>query len=269
MQNRMPIYAALLVAALAVILLNFYIGGLRESMQLQTVEVVVASHDIRAGATIEDKDVMRATRIKDSMPKLAVPWTERLNIIGQQIGSDVQSQDYVLSSYFGAARLISQRPSEKIDARSGQRLWTLPVSADTSLEGGIRAGDRIDILVTYSMADATAGAKGAGTPKAKVITAPLLENVYVLYTGAYGSSARNYSSITLLVSPDEAKVLIWAQKVGAKYSILLRNPKDVQLTDRAYLAGDDTAFQALSHQQMRLEDVIKAPSAEKASEPKK
>ena len=265
MQSRMPIYAAVIAAVLAIILLNFYIGGLRESLEPVKADVMVASHDLRAGTTLEDKDVMRATRVKDSLPKLAIPWSERLNFVGQQIGSDVQSQDYVMSSYFGAARLVSQRPSDKVDARSGQRLFTLPVSSDTSLEGGIRAGDRIDILITYSLAEtANAGVKGAAAPRPRVVTTPLLENAYVLYTGPYGSSARTYSSITLLVSPDEAKVLIWAQRLGTKLNILLRNPKDVQLTDRAYIAGDETNLQALSHQQMRLEDVIKAPS-----EPKK
>ena len=57
------------------------------------------------------------------------------------------------------------------------------------------------------------GARPATT--AKIVTSPLLENTYVLSTGQFGAvTAAQYSNLTVLVSPDEAKLLIWAMKLG-------------------------------------------------------
>ncbi|MEA2626714.1 MAG: Flp pilus assembly protein RcpC/CpaB, partial [Candidatus Binatota bacterium] len=92
---------------------------------------------------------------------------------------------------------------------------------------------------------------------AQLVTTPLLENVYVLFTGFYGAqvTARGYNTITVLVGPDEAKLLVWSTGLG-ELSILLRNPKDVELTDRAFLKGRPADLQALGRYEMKVKDVI-------------
>jgi len=262
MQSRMPIIVALVAGLAAILLLNLYIGSLQESLQPSLTPVVVAARQLPAGTVLDAKDIAQAMRPTDALPKLAVKWEERSLYLGQRVDLPVPEGDYVLANYFGGIATTAQRLSEKIDAKANQRALTIPVSAQTSLERSIRPGDRIDLLLTYTKTEAAApGSKvpagGGAVGAAKVVTSPLLENVYILSTGQFGivSIGGNYSTITILVSPDEAKLIIWAMRLG-EMSIILRNPKDVALGDRAYLAGDSSALAELGKQALRPEDVI-------------
>ena len=257
MENRMPIIVSLVVGLVAVALVNLYVGTVQESMRPNVTRVMLASHDIKAGAVLDAKDVALGIKSTDSLPKLHVKWDERNLYLGQRVEVPVAEGDYVLASYFGAQGQAAQRLSEKIDAKQNQRALTIPVTTETSLERSIRPGDRVDLLLTYQKAELTAAPRGnAGQAVQKLTTTPLLENVYVLFTGRYGStSASEYSTITVLVSPEEAKLLIWAGNLG-KLSILLRNPKDLQPTERLFLSGDSSALAELGKQPLRIDDVL-------------
>jgi pilus assembly protein CpaB len=252
----MPIIAALVAGLVAILLLNLYVGGLQQSLRPSLTPVVVASHPLTAGTVLDAKDIAQAMRTTDSLPKLAIKWEERSLYLGQRLDLPVGEADYVLANYFGGVAATAQRLSERIDAKTNQRAMTIPVTAETSLERSIRPGDRLDLLLTYSRAEVPAGAKPGAQPTAKIVAAPLLENVYVVTTGQFGLvSSSQYSTITVLVSEDEAKLLVWALKLG-QLSILLRNPKDLALTERTYLAGDASALAELGKQEISPAEVL-------------
>ncbi|MGH7803045.1 MAG: Flp pilus assembly protein CpaB [Candidatus Binatia bacterium] len=249
----MPILIALVVGLLAVVLTSMYVNQVREQSIPEQSLVMVAASDLAAGAILEAKDVMESPRFTQALPKLHIPWGERNLYLGQELRQPVTAGDYILISYFGADAGAA-RLSEKIDARQNQRAFTIPVTAESSLEGSIRSGDRIDLLLTY------AAPKDPKVPAAEAIaqfvTAPLLDNVYVLATGRYSiREGDRYRTITLMVGSDEAKLLAWATKLG-ELSIALRNPKDLSPTDRAFLAGDLKSLAGLGKIPMRVEDVV-------------
>ena len=264
MQGRLPIIAALVAGLVAIVLLNVYVEDVRRSLEPATTRVLVAATDLRPGTIVEGKDIAMAVRPTEALPALAVKWEERSLYLGQSLEFPVQPGDYILASYFGAPGTAAQRLSEKVDAASNERALTIPVSAETSLERSLRPDDRIDLLLTYSIADtggATAPPARPASTAPRLVTTPLLENVSVLATGKFGQVTRgDYSTITVRVSPDEAKVLIWAMNLG-KLSVLLRNPKDLQATDRSYLSGGPADLTGLAGPQMRVEDVISANRA--------
>jgi pilus assembly protein CpaB len=252
----MPIIAALIAGLAAILLLNLYVGGLQQSLRPSLTPVVVASHQLAAGAVLDAKDIAQAMRATDSLPKLAIKWEERSLYLGQRIDLPVGEADYVLANYFGGVAASAQRLSERIDAKTNQRAVTIPVTAETSLERSIRPGDRIDLLLTYTRTEPVAGAKPGGTERiARIVASPLLENVYVVSTGPFGLATSSYSTLTVLVSEDEAKLLVWAMKLG-QLSILLRNPKDVALTDRTFIAGDSSSLAQLGKQEITPAEVI-------------
>lgn len=256
MQSRMPIIAALIAGVAAILLLNLYVGGLQQSLRPSLTPVVVASHQLTAGTVLDAKDIAQAMRTTDSLPKLAIKWEERSLYLGQRLDLPVGEADYVLANYFGGVAAAAQRLSERIDAKTNQRALTIPVTAETSLERSIRPGDRIDLLLTYTRAESAAAGRPGTQGTVKIVASPLLENVYVVSTGQFGLvTSSQYSTITVLVSEDEGKLLVWAMKLG-QLSILLRNPKDVALTDRTFIAGDSSSLADLGKQEISPAEVI-------------
>lgn len=252
MQSRLPIIVSLVVAVAAVILTNIYINEIRREASPPTTGVVVATRNLQAGAFLEEADIAYAERVASSVPKFAISWGERNLYVGQELRFNVAQGDYVLASYFGADVIADRTLSQKIDAKLNQRAMTIPVDNEMALEGSIRPGDRIDMLITYPRG--TTGGGSAAPVSPEMVTVPLLENVFVLATGRFGGGGAaevRYRSITLLVSPDEAKLVTWgtamANALGTlgKISVLLRNPNDLQPTNRGAVAGDTDALKKL------------------------
>ena len=87
----------------------------------------------------------------------------------------------------------------------------------------------------------------------EIVTVPLIENVFVLATGRFGGAGTQdvrYRSITLLVSPDEAKLITWGMTLSeaaniSKITVVLRNPNDLQPTNRGPIAGTTNTLKEL------------------------
>jgi Flp pilus assembly protein CpaB len=265
MQNRTPIIASLLAGLVAVILVNLYVSSIQEAARPNMTRVAVASRDIKGGAILDGKDLTMAWRSTDSLPKLHVKWDERNLFIGQQIQTPIAESDYLLASYFGSQGVAAQRLSEKIDLKTNQRAFTIPLTNETSLERSIRPGDRVDLILTFTKTEVSPAAR-AGAPAVagqKLVTTPLLENVYVLFTGRYGSgSSVEYTTMTVQVSGEEAQLIIWGLNQG-RLSVLLRNPKDLQSSERPFLSGDSTLLSELGKQPLKIDDVVSKHQAAK------
>jgi pilus assembly protein CpaB len=262
MQKRLPIILALAAGLVAAFLTSLYVDEVRRSSQPTTTEIMVAARDLRPGTVLDAKDVAAGQRYAAGLPKFAVRWSERNIYLGQPLKMAVTDGDYVLASYFGAEAAGGERLSERLEAAKRERAVTIPVSNETSLEGSLRPGDRVDLLLTYQ------GAAGGGGASS-LTTTPLLENGYVLATGTYGARPNEpYSSITLLVAPEQAKLLVWARNLG-QLSVLLRNPKDLEPTDRAFLSGDASALAALGAQPLTIADALAGGAASKRTDEKR
>jgi pilus assembly protein CpaB len=267
MQSRTPIVVALVVAVAALLLTNLYIEQIRRESEPATMTVMVAARDLLAGTVLDKQDIGYAVRYVQAVPKFRVPFNENSLYLGQELTIAVSKDDYILSTYFGGGAPGERKLSQKIDAKLNQRAMTIPVDNEQGLEGSIFPGDRIDLLLTYQAAVApepVLGAKGPapgpapGRVRMDVVTLSLLENVYVLGTGRFGGGEGvqgRYRSITLLVGPDEGKLLIWAMNLG-KLSVLLRNPKDLQPTDRAVASGNADDLKPLGQVRLNIAEVI-------------
>ena len=266
MQSRMPIVVALVVAVVAIIMTNFYIEQIRREAEPATITVMVAAKDLAAGTVLDKQDIAYAVRYVQAAPKFRVPFNENSLYLGQELTIAVSKDDYILSTYFGGGAPGERKLSQKIDAKLNQRAMTIPVDNEQSLEGSILPGDRIDLLLTYQTVvalEAPGGRGPAAAPaqaraRADIVTASLLENIYVLATGRFGGGEGiqgRFRSITLLVGPDEAKVLTWAMNLG-KLTVLLRNPKDLQPTDRAVASGGIDELKQLGQVRLNIAEVI-------------
>ena len=103
---------------------------------------------------------------------------------------------------------------------------TVKVDETSTIAGLIQPGDHIDILGTFRQV--------LDSKNETETTITLLQNVVVLaigqVTSARSGMRKDRSSsgmLTILVTPEEAALLIHAQRVGKLYNVL-RNPEDIE-----------------------------------------
>ncbi|MFO1465396.1 MAG: Flp pilus assembly protein CpaB [Steroidobacteraceae bacterium] len=98
----------------------------------------------------------------------------------------------------------------------GRRALTVPVDEISSMSGLIKPGDRIDVLVSIRQ-------------NARVSLVPVLQHTLVLATGARtdarelsegNADARGFTSMTLEVSPEDARRLFAARETGRLTAVL-------------------------------------------------
>lgn len=203
-------------------------------------EVVVATQDLKPGETLSpDKITIR------KMPELyvhqkAVNGPDMKVLYGQRIITAINSgQPILFNDLFPET---SQTLSAKL--QSNQRAVSIALDGTRGMSGLISPGDRIDLLINQR------GAPGSNRAKS------LLQNITVLavdgessayqdlygiqnksksladaVTGSSGSSGpsnapKGSTTLTLLLSPKDAAMVILAQSVGT-LQVLLRSPHDL------------------------------------------
>jgi len=153
---------------------------------------------------------------------------------GQRLDFDIDAGTALLWAHLegGLSPTFSGRVPD------GMRALTVLVDEINSVSGFLQPQDRIDMLFTY----------GSGQ---KQITRPILEDLKVIATGvqtvvdkAGHTGQRGFNTITVQVTPVDAKKITLAQQVGSLTAVL-RNPEDETAPDArpmtlASLIGADT-----------------------------
>lgn len=182
--------------------------------------VVVASRNLQPGELINSSSV--------SLRKIPQEFINNSSITGENFES-VDGQGLLLAVKAGEPILTSYTVTRggayfSGTLKPGRRALTIEVDEISSISGMLRAGDKIDILVTAKQPKKVGIAAATDD-----MTFPLLSNLSVLATGqaqrGSGNATVTYTHITLDVTPDEANSII-AAKTGGKMTAVLRSPKD-------------------------------------------
>lgn len=138
--------------------------------------------------------------------------------VGQRLNFDIDGGKPLLWAHLEGG--VMPTFSGKIP--EGFRALTVPVDEINSISGFLQPKDNVDLLITY------AGKEVGG----KKVTRPFMQNLHVLATGVQTaidktgrSSGARYGTITVQVTPEEAKRIILARDVG-KITAVLRHPDD-------------------------------------------
>ena len=108
---------------------------------------------------------------------------------------------------------------------------TFPVNEINSISGFLQPSDIIDLMLTYDK-------------NGKQVTMPIMENLNIMATGVKttidksGEALERYSTVTVHVTPFDAKRIILAQDMG-KITATLRNPDDLVPSDGKTVTSDD------------------------------
>ncbi len=211
---------ALAIGGVAALAARSYLTKQMEAIesrsQGKTVMAVVAKTDIGKGVRLSNENVaMRAIPVEFAHSVAVTPGDfERIN--GQMLAYPVKSGEMILWGLIETQKV----PTFSARVEAGRRAMTVPVDEINSISGLLEPGDMIDLMVSTDQ-------------KGKKITFPLLQSVQVMATGQRSvddpksGEKRQFSTVTINTTPEQAQNLIVAREVG-KLTALLRNPQDQQ-----------------------------------------
>jgi Flp pilus assembly protein CpaB len=181
-----------------------------------TRPVLVAVHDLPAGATLRGSDVAVAyVKVDDSVYRAATPADMLDALVGRQLSEPVHENQILaraqLATQFGLA--------------ADQVAMTVPARPESAVDGQLRPGDAVEVFVT--VVDKTRG---------QAHSTPVLDRARVYAVGrdqslASSSSSSNSDSsalprgaitdLTLAVTVDQARQLAEARRIGELDIVLL------------------------------------------------
>lgn len=178
------------------------------------VEVVVPARSLVRGEIVAQSDLTLREIPEKYTDSNSITSATYDTAVGQRVEFDVESGKPILWAHLEGG----QAPTFSGKVPTGLRAMTIRVDEINSISGFLQPKDRIDLLLTYGGSDA------------KQIM-PLIQNLNVIATGVQtyvdkqSSAKRSFSTITIQVSPEQAKKITLSQQVG-KITAMLRNPDD-------------------------------------------
>lgn len=211
---------ALSVGLLAALAARSYLNSRMEAIDAMAkgklVNVVVAKRDLTKGTRLTSETVAVRGIPAELSQSLAITPEAFDRIDGEALAYPVKAGEMILWGLIEGKKVATF--SSRVE--NGHRAMTVPVDEINSISGLLEPGDIIDLVATLEK-------------KGKRVTFPLLQTVQVMATGQRSiddpksGTRRQYSTVTLDISPEEARNVIVAREAG-KITALLRNPQDKQ-----------------------------------------
>jgi pilus assembly protein CpaB len=201
-----------------------------------TVNVLCAKVDIPEGTEL-DQDMIAVREIPaqfvtESFIKLEEDQTLKQDSpVGQRVMVPLKAGDPILVSDFESAR--EAEFSTMINPKG--RAVTIDVQEKSAVGLWVRPNDHVDVIGSF---------RDPANQELKTVT--LLQNVVVLATGRITANTtyitedeKKFSTVTLLVLPEEAEILTLGQELG-QITLLLRNPDDLDYQEKRSVVDQKT-----------------------------
>src|SRR5687768_2626899 len=191
------------------------------------VPVVVAAVDIPEGTVVTFDMISQRSVPEQFVTSSVVKPDSASYIVNQKVLVPLQAGDPLLWSQFETTK-AAERLSTKVQKKT--RAITIEANTTSSVGGWVRPNDHVDVIGTF---------RDPQTNENVAVT--LLQNVIVLATGKITGTTnvnlipenqRRYSTLSLMVLPEEAEALVLAQEVG-NLAFSLRTADDIDVIEEA------------------------------------
>lgn len=260
MSRYLALIIALISGALAVVLIYGYVGRMKKDVYagMELVPVLVAATDIAEGSHLTGDNVAYREYPGKYISQRSIGVKEGTMALGAVTKFNIEKGKPILWSDLEESSITEQGFAELL--QSGMTTFVLPVTDVTGVAGRLKPNQRVDVLYTFDMSwlrgpskpdvvnmepqdveslkkyvmkSMAREAAGQGEDPA---TAVLLQNALILATGSTvmqdagslnngDSSADTYSSVTLMVTPHQSRVLTFSMGHGT-LSLALRKTGD-------------------------------------------
>jgi pilus assembly protein CpaB len=184
----------------------------------QSVNIVVAAHDLHIGSRLDPTAVKLARWSRDSVPPGA--FTDTMAVVNKFVKTPfVENEPIVGDRLFTGAKTAGVMP---LLIPGGMRAMSVPVDEVSDIAGFVLPGSHVDILV--ALQDQSTG----GQSFSKIV----LQNVEVLAVAQEIEESKDEPKVvkvvTVLVTPEEAERLALAGREGT-LRLALRNYEDKKI----------------------------------------
>lgn len=183
-------------------------------------DVIVASGDIAPGAFLST-DVVAVDKMPGKFVYDSVLRPSDMEVaLGREVIVPIKKGEPVHWYQLQGIRAL-ERLSKAVRKRG--RAVSMDVNERSAVGMWVRPNDHVDVLGTF---------RDPGSNQIVAVT--LLQNVIVLATGQVTATTQStrgsseYGTVTLLVLPEEAEILVLAQELGSLY-LSLRNAEDISI----------------------------------------
>lgn len=237
-QAKLAVVAAVLVGLFAVVAVNKYVESKTKVAPKPMANVLVAAMEIKEGGEIGPEMLATAAIPLESLSNTHIALPASDDATYEKAMADIQSKLVGRK----AKRLISAKtPIFWLDVDTepkapfsdligeGHRAVTFAVNTVSSVNGFIRPGSRVDVVLTATESDLglVIGGRAEGS-KDKVVSSVILQNVPVIAVGKeydLDGADQSYGSITLNLPTRAAIMMIQARSMG-QITYMLRNVRD-------------------------------------------
>ena len=223
MNRKVVLLVSVVMALVCVALLQLYKTNLtRELGSGEMIRIVAVRTSIPQWSQIESGQLEIMEVPAKWAPPSYLPEGLRDELVGRMVGASVPAGQALLSLHLADGNQTS-RLSQVIDP--GLRALPLEIDKVTAFGGLLKPGDYVDVLMTLQ------------NPSDRTVeTRTLLQGVAILAVGsnlgsesdysARGGGARRINNVTVLVTAEEAELLVLAEDQG-QLSLTMRNFGDV------------------------------------------
>jgi Flp pilus assembly protein CpaB len=240
MSAKMTLVIAIVAGLIAVFMVQRHVAN----VQGETITVFRATQDQEAGEPLGSgvEEVAIPAGLFPNLLEEAPTRDLRDFVETTPLRAAVESGDILLFSHFDSsidAGLRAQIPP-------GMKAIAIGVDEASSVSFFIQPGDLVDVLATFTGDEEAAGPQ-VNAAVFDISTRPIVQATRVLAVGAQQrvserQSVEPYSSVTLLVTMEQAAKLIFARDfLRASMTLVLRNQDDTEIDPALPRVGVDTA----------------------------
>lgn len=236
-QTKLAVVAAVLVGLFAVVAVNKYVQSKTTVTPKPTANVLVATMEVHEGDEIGAEMLSTAAIPLESLSNTHISLPQTGDPTFEKAMADVQS------------KIVGRRAKRLIAANTpvfwfdvdteprapfsdligdGCRAVTFAVDTVSSVNGFIRPGSRVDIVLTATEANLGLVTGSSASGGDRVVSSVILQNVPVIAVGReyeLDGDSGSYGSITLNLPTRAAIMMIQARSMG-QITYMLRNVRD-------------------------------------------
>lgn len=238
MKQRLILVAAVVCGLVAALLTRQYLNAKDRDVEnrkrqlenrYQTISCIAVNRSLPAGTVLAAEDLGAIKVVESAVRGHVVEERDYRMLIKRKLIRSLEASSPVYWSDIEGGDPLNRGLADEITER--MRAISIDVGGTAAVSGMVRPGDHVDVLGTFTLPSPSKA------NELEMITQTIMQNVLVLATGRETAKSQlfmpdrdrgggSYGAITVLVSPREAEMLVFAQQARGRLVLTLRNPND-------------------------------------------